>query len=86
MGRYIYHNREMFDFKTVLDLGSGTGIAAFSAINFTQANKVIMTDYTEEIIELLKENAKLQKTKAVESESLLVDWTKPDTYSRILDS
>ena len=41
----------------MLDLGSGTGIGALAALKFTQASSVVMTDYTEEILSLLKENA-----------------------------
>jgi methylase of polypeptide subunit release factors len=43
----------------VLDLGSGTGIAGLSSLKFIEGSNVIMTDYTEEILGLLRENASL---------------------------
>lgn len=63
IARYIYHNKDHFKGKRILDLGSGTGIGALAAINFTEAEKVIMTDYTEEILTLLRDNTKLQTLK-----------------------
>jgi predicted RNA methylase len=59
MARYIYHNAGDIEGKTVLDLGSGTGIGGLAALKFTKARKVLMSDYTEEIIELLRDNAKI---------------------------
>jgi methylase of polypeptide subunit release factors len=40
-------------------LGSGTGIGGLAALKYTEANKVIMTDYTEEILQLIRDNIKL---------------------------
>ena len=57
IARYVLESKERFSGKTVLDLGSGTGIGALAALKFTQASSVVMTDYTEEILSLLKENA-----------------------------
>lgn len=57
IARYLYHNRERFAGKTLLDLGSGTGIAGLASLKFTEGTSVIMTDYTEEILALLRENA-----------------------------
>lgn len=66
IARYIYHNYERFKGKTILDLGSGTGIGAFAALKYTEASRVIMTDYTEEILELLRENVKYQSSPKVQ--------------------
>ena len=65
IARYIYHNQERFAGKTVVDLGSGTGIGPLAALKFTQAKKVVMTDYTEEILGLLNQNLKMQATSRV---------------------
>ena len=53
-------------------------------MKFTEAKKVIMTDYTEEILDLLQGNLKLQPKK-VPYELQLVDWTLNETYNRVLD-
>lgn len=45
-----------------------------------------MTDYTEEILALLRENSSLQKPmKAREWEVQLVDWTVEETYARVVN-
>lgn len=59
MARYLYHNRDHFEGKIVLDLGSGTGIGALSLLKFSRAAKVVLTDYTEDLITLLDENVRL---------------------------
>ena len=84
ISRYIKLNQEQFINKTVLDLGSGTGIGGIAVMKFTEAKKVIMTDYTEEILDLLQGNLKLQPKK-VPYELQLVDWTLNETYNRVLD-
>jgi predicted nicotinamide N-methyase len=60
ISRYIFHNPHQFEGKSLLDLGSGTGIGALSAAKFTQCSRIIMSDYTQEILDLLKENSAYQ--------------------------
>ena len=62
IARYIYYNQEEFKGKTILELGSGTGIGGLAALKFTQCSRVIMTDYTEEVLALIKDNVKLLKS------------------------
>lgn len=47
-----------------------------------------MTDYSDEIMSLLKDNAKLQQVgdNLPELDMQLVDWTKAETYQRVLDN
>ena len=50
---------------------------------FAEGSRVIMTDYTEEILALLKENVSLlpnHKDWRID----LLDWTIPDTYRGLL--
>ena len=59
MSRFIYYNQTYFKDKTILELGSGTGIGGLSIAKYTQATKVIMTDYTQELLDLISENSRL---------------------------
>ena len=49
----------MFEGKTILELGSGTGIGCLSLFKYSNASKIIFTDYTNEILQLLNENIEL---------------------------
>ncbi len=82
MARYIYQNPEKFAAKTILELGSGTGIGGIAALKYTESSKVVFTDYTEEVNQLLSENIKLQGI-SKSSEIHLVDWTKPGDYDKV---
>jgi predicted nicotinamide N-methyase len=44
--------------------------------------KVVFTDYTEEVNQLLSENIKLQGV-SKSYEIQLVDWTKPEDYDKV---
>jgi predicted nicotinamide N-methyase len=69
----------------ILDLGSGTGIGALSLLKFSNARKIIFSDYTQEILALLNTNIDLQGLCYPKYETLLVDWTNPKTYENITD-
>ena len=84
IARYIYYNQEEFKGKTILELGSGTGIGGLAALKFTQCSRVIMTDYTEEVLALIKDNVKLLKSPKTQPEIILLDWTKQETYDGLL--
>lgn len=74
----------LIDGKVVCDLGSGTGIGGLAVLKFTNASRVIMTDYTEEVNQLLLGNIKLQgKSFESRAETMLIDWTKPQHYDKI---
>ena len=82
MARFIYHNPGQFASKTILELGSGTGIGGIAALKYTEPLKVVFTDYTEEVNQLLSENIKLQGV-SKSYEIQLVDWTKPEDYDKV---
>lgn len=84
IARYIFYNQEEFKGKTILELGSGTGIGGLAALKFTQCSRVIMTDYTQEVLSLIKDNVKLLKYPKSQPEILLVDWTKQETFDGLL--
>ena len=82
MARFIYHNPEKFSGKTILELGSGTGIGGIAALIYSEPSKVIFTDYTEEVNQLLSENIKLQG-ESTSYDIQLVDWTIPGDYDKV---
>jgi predicted nicotinamide N-methyase len=49
-------------------------------MKFTECKRVILTDYTEEILSLIQDNIKLMKSARHHPEVLLIDWTKEETY------
>ncbi|CDW91006.1 UNKNOWN [Stylonychia lemnae] len=85
ISRYIISNKGLFQGKAILDLGSGTGIGALTLMKFTEAQKVILSDYTEEILELLTQNRALQPRSQVAVDTKLVDWTIQETYEQLYE-
>ena len=84
MSRYILNNLENFEGKTVIELGSGTGIVGLTLLKYSDAARVYFTDYTERITDLLQKNISMQTIKASEVYVELVDWTKQETWQSIL--
>ena len=70
---------DLFDCKTVLELGCGTGAASICVSRLCQPQKVVMTDNDPEALKLAKENCELNKV----SEELVyvkhLEWS--DSYS-----
>ena len=55
LSQYIYDQiGGLFQGKNVLEIGSGTGLAGLVAANYAQ--KVVLTDYQDTIIDLLRKN------------------------------
>eukprot|EP00347_Sterkiella_histriomuscorum_P015695 403356046 len=89
IARYIYHNKQQFEGKSILELGSGTGIGGLSALKFAQAQKLIFSDYTQEVLDGIAKNLKLLENdqslkKSQIYECHLVDWTKEETHHSIM--
>lgn len=61
LSRYVCFNPELFNEKVVLDLGTGTGIASISALKYTAAKRVILSDYQPIILENALESLKFNK-------------------------
>jgi predicted nicotinamide N-methyase len=81
------HNRHNFSFvgKTILELGSGTGICGLMAA-IKNAKKVYLTD-KEENLDILKKNYELNKHLITLTEVVItsLNWTKPEEYAHITD-
>ena len=75
MARYLVSNLGMFSNQVVVELGSGTGIAALSLVSFGSCSKVVFTDYSKPVVDLLRDNIKLQKGNTTPTEVHRVDWT-----------
>lgn len=54
IAKWVIENQDMFKGKTILELGSGTGIGGLVASHF--AKKTVMSDYIPEVMDLLKKN------------------------------
>ena len=56
---YALMDARKFEGETVVELGSGTGIAGLAIAKYTQAAKVIFTDYKEPILDIIRDNIEL---------------------------
>jgi hypothetical protein len=62
MCHYILANRQIFNDKKVLEVGSGTGMSGIVAGHF--AKSMVLTDHNEIVLNLLKENAEINEAAA----------------------
>ena len=81
---YALRDAQKFNLETVVELGSGTGIAGLALIKYTRAAKVVFTDYKEEILDLIRENIELQGPTRVSHDVENVDFTDEKTWERLL--
>ena len=72
LSRYIILNSELFKNKTILELGSGVGIAGITASKWTDCSSVTMSDYHKGIIENINKNCAKNECKNIKS--LVFDW------------
>ena len=57
--RYCIKNKNLFDNKAVIDIGTGCGLLGISLLLQTNLNKLSFSDYNSEVLDNLKENIKL---------------------------
>ena len=53
LSRFLAENPELLKGKSVLEVGSGCGVAGISAAKLCKPARVVLTDYTEEVLDLL---------------------------------
>ena len=51
LARFIAFNKELFEYKAVLELGTGVGIGGICAAKYCNPKSVVMTDWKREILE-----------------------------------
>ena len=71
---YALLDSEKFNGEVVVEIGSGTGIVGLTLLKYTQVAHVVFTDYTEEILALIRENIELQGSLQGQSTVELVDF------------
>ena len=74
--------------KVVIELGSGTGIAGLAILKYTQAAKVVFSDYQQSVLDLLNENIAMQRddsSPTAETSVELVDWNDHASWQSILN-
>ena len=79
MSRYIIQNGHILHNKKILELGSGIGVCGITAAMY-QDSEVILTDYLDSILDVLKENMTLNKNHCLKSMHVKkLDWSNYDT-------
>lgn len=56
LSRFIFFNRALFEGKNVLELGTGVGIAGITALKYTKAKSVTLSDYRDDILRNVEKN------------------------------
>lgn len=78
LARWIHIHRELFDGKTVLEVGSGLGLGGIVATRY--ASRTILTDYQDDTCRALEYNLALNRTF-----THALDGTKPAVAVESLD-
>ncbi len=50
LARWVQANSTLFQEKSVLELGSGVGIGGLAVAAFTEASRVLLSDYNSEVV------------------------------------
>lgn len=75
LGRYVYFNRELFQSKKVIELGTGVGIVGIAVLKYCKPISCEVTDYKEEILNNSINNIKKNNLwKQGISKGSLLDW------------
>lgn len=94
LSRWVIENKAAFDAKTVVELGSGCGLAGLVAATQTNARSVLLTDYQEHTLDNLRYNVGLacgacnadgewrSPGGGARIRTLAVNWDEEDTYPR----
>eukprot|EP01127_Copromyxa_protea_P024511 TRINITY_DN9701_c0_g1_i2.p1 TRINITY_DN9701_c0_g1~~TRINITY_DN9701_c0_g1_i2.p1 ORF type:complete len:175 (+),score=35.98 TRINITY_DN9701_c0_g1_i2:101-625(+) len=72
----MVQNPEPFEGKTLLELGSGVGITGIVLAKKVKIQKLVMTDYTDQVIANLKQNVEINKVSDLVDVQEL-DWERP---------
>ena len=72
-----------FKGEVVVELGSGTGIVGLTLLKYTDVDTVVFTDYTQQILDVLRDNIVLQESQA-KTQVEFVDFNDPATWGMIL--
>jgi predicted nicotinamide N-methyase len=67
---------------SVLELGSGSGLAGLAVSKFTSASPITLTDYNQRVLSTLRNN--LIANNAV-AQAVFLDWRDPSTYTAPAD-
>jgi len=75
LARYIYFNKELFENKKAIELGTGVGIVGISLLKYCKPKSVEITDYKEDILNNAVNNVKKNKVwKSGVSSGSILDW------------
>ena len=79
LSRFILNNEELFNGKSVLELGCGLGLTSLSLASL-DCKSFLTTDYEQDALDILKENFLLNGFRAPQLK--LLDWREPALSAR----
>ena len=74
MAKWAYKEKSLFEGKTVLEIGAGTGVTGFAAAKW--AENLVFTDYDDKVMKLLLKNVELNKDLPAKMTCSQLDWFK----------
>ena len=86
LSRFIFSNEEIFQNKTILELGCGLGLTSI-CLSLQNPLSLLLTDYEQEALNITAHNFRLNNLNPPKMQ--LLDWRKPDLnqqFDRIVAS
>lgn len=91
LSRYSVKNKDIFENKNIIELGTGCGLLGISLLMKTKCNYLTFSDYQDSVIDNLKDNINLNSIKNNNKYNILkLDWrdykTINDKYDIVIGS
>ena len=77
LARYILQNKDQFQGRSVLELGSGSGLVAITAGKYTGITQFVASDCNPAVLRNINDNA---TRNSCQVRTVNLDWTEASTY------
>jgi len=75
LARFIVSNQQIWKGKDIIKMLSGTGIASIALKKFTEANKIVATDRTPEVLQNIAKNIQKNNIVSTNLTLLCIPWS-----------
>jgi len=86
LARFAYYNCDLFAGRSVLELGTGVGVAGIAVLKYSECKELTVSDYKSEILKNVEGNIKKNKlAREKNSKAVLLDWREYEKFNEKYD-